>query len=160
MVRFKNRYLVCEVVTDGRKPEFSQMDFLRCLKDTVSKYHGDYGTGSIMTSLFVKYFNPDTGIIIIRVKRGCHLMIQSTLTFMTKVKDCEVMLHTVHIGGTLKSCQKFLIRYHQKQLATSLKQCKTKEEKTVVGKAVKRSDAIVKASNLKKLELNILSDVT
>ncbi|XP_052106966.1 ribonuclease P/MRP protein subunit POP5-like isoform X3 [Mytilus californianus] len=114
MVRFKNRYLVCEVMTDGRKPEFTQMDFLHCLKDAVSKYHGDYGTGSIMTSLF----------------------------------------------GTLKSCQKFLIRYHQKQLATSLKQCKTKEEKTVVGKAVRRSDAIVKASNLKKLELNILSDVT
>lgn len=46
------RYLVCEAVTDARKPEFTQMDFLRCLKDAVSKYHGDYGTGSIMTSLF------------------------------------------------------------------------------------------------------------
>lgn len=49
--------------------------------------------------ILVKHLNLNTGIAIIRAKRGCHLMVQSALTFTTKIKDYNIMIHTLHIGG-------------------------------------------------------------
>ena len=54
---------------------------------------------SVMYFISVKYLNLDTGIIIVRAKRGCHLMVQTTLTFISKIKDYDIMLHTLHTGG-------------------------------------------------------------
>ena len=117
--------------------------------------------GSVMTSLAVKHLNLNTGISIIRAKRGCHLMVQSALTFTTKIKDYNIMVHTLHIGGTIRTCQKFLIRHHQKQLASSLKLCKTKEEKNMVHKAIKRSDAKLKGGQrVKSHPDHMTEDVT
>ena len=35
----------------GIKMEFTSYDLLNCVKNAITKYHGDYGMGSVMTSL-------------------------------------------------------------------------------------------------------------
>ena len=45
------RYVVCEVNCEGKRPSFTEYEFYMSLREAVTKHHGDYGTGCIMTSL-------------------------------------------------------------------------------------------------------------
>ncbi|XP_033735462.1 ribonuclease P/MRP protein subunit POP5-like [Pecten maximus] len=139
MVRFKNRYLVCEVVyTESRKKiaPFSEYELYKCIRDAVIKSYGDYGFGVLKSSLSVKHWNSATSIVLIRAKRGAHTMVQSALTFVKKISNNDAFFNTLHIGGTIRSCYKFLVRHHQQQLPGLLRECKTDGERNAVRAAI------------------------
>jgi len=53
MVRFKNRYFLCEIIwEDGsRDTSLTTGDVYTAIRDVVSLNFGDYGMGSVLTSL-------------------------------------------------------------------------------------------------------------
>lgn len=57
MVRFKNRYLLCEIKweDDRYDPNIKNKDLYDALKDSIGMNFGDLGMGLAATSLSVKY---------------------------------------------------------------------------------------------------------
>lgn len=147
MVRFKNRYLVCEVIyTESRRKvsSFSSYDLYLCIRDAVIKAYGDYGIGVLRSSLSVKYWNPATNILLIRARRGLHRMVQAAITFVKTISSQDAIFSTLHVGGTIRSCYKFLIRYHHQQLPSLLSECATEVERCAVKAAIRNCNIAVK----------------
>ncbi|XP_059909122.1 ribonuclease P/MRP protein subunit POP5 isoform X3 [Gadus macrocephalus] len=131
MVRVKSRYLLCEInisVPSNRllledKPIFS------AVKDAVASMHGDYGAAQCSIGFSVKYVNALTGIMLIRCPKSSYRLIWSALPFVTSVehkgRKIPFFLNCLHVGGTIRTCQKFLVRYNTQQLHRMLPQCKT-----------------------------------
>ena len=57
MVRFKNRYLLCEIRWEDKKfdPNVKNKDIYDAIRDSIGINFGDYGTGLITSSLSSKY---------------------------------------------------------------------------------------------------------
>ncbi|KAG8597015.1 hypothetical protein GDO81_002143, partial [Engystomops pustulosus] len=74
-----------------------------------------------------KYLNAYTGIIFLRCRKAFHQLLGSSLPFITSLENrgqrYSCFFNTLHIGGTIRTCQKFLIQYNRKQLAVLLKNC-------------------------------------
>ncbi|XP_056448497.1 ribonuclease P/MRP protein subunit POP5 [Gadus chalcogrammus] len=158
MVRVKSRYLLCEInisVPSNRllledRPIFS------AVKDAVASMHGDYGAAQCSIGFSVKYVNALTGIMLIRCPKSSYRLIWSALPFVTSVehkgRKIPLFLNCLHVGGTIRTCQKFLVRYNTQQLHRMLPQCKTTDEKTHVRRAILRSSTKMLKGNEHKDE--------
>ncbi|XP_070690222.1 ribonuclease P/MRP protein subunit POP5 [Pempheris klunzingeri] len=142
MVRVKSRYLLCEVnVTDrSRLLLLDDRAVALAVKAAVARIHGDYGAALCSTRFSVKYLNAHTGIVFLRFPKRCYRLLWSALPFITSVETrgqkIPCFLNCLHVGGTIRTCQKFLIQYNKQQLHRMLPKCKNEEEKQQVCKAI------------------------
>ncbi|XP_068994604.1 ribonuclease P/MRP protein subunit POP5 [Embiotoca jacksoni] len=142
MVRTKSRYLLCEVnVTD--RSHLLRLDdraVSGAVKAAVARTHGDYGAALSSIRFSVKYLNAHTGIVFLRFPKRCYKLLWSALPFITSVETrgqkIPCFLNCLHVGGTIRTCQKFLIRYNTQQLHRMLPQCKNEEEKEKIRKSI------------------------
>lgn len=74
MVRFKNRYLLLELIWKDARIDLSlpEAALLGAFRDSMQSNFGDYGLGTALASLQVKYFNSVTGLCIVRCSREQH----------------------------------------------------------------------------------------
>jgi len=121
MVRFKNRYLLAELRwEDGRRPDtVTGYNLLNAIKDSLQYNFGDFGLGSNLQSLQVKYFNPTTNMCIVRCNRDHHNIVWAALSFIGVIAKHSVSIHVLHVGGTVKLCQKAAIAYDREVMLTS-----------------------------------------
>ncbi|XP_060893550.1 ribonuclease P/MRP protein subunit POP5 [Labrus mixtus] len=142
MVRVKSRYLLLEVnVTDrSRLLLLDDRAVFRAVKAAVARIHGDYGEALCSVRMSVKYLNALTGIVFLRFPKMCYKLLWSALPFITCIENqgqnIPCFLNCLHVGGTIRTCQKFLIRYHTQQLHRILPTCKDEEEKQEVREAL------------------------
>lgn len=134
MVRYRNRYILSDIIFphDQEKDAAATLQtnhVYRAIKDAMVRAHGDYGIALVTSSLSVKYLNPETNIVVVRTKRGTHQLVQSAMAFVKNIGEQEAFFRTLHVGGTIRSCKKFLLTYHKQQLPLFQRQCKTDEEK-------------------------------
>ncbi|XP_033627946.1 ribonuclease P/MRP protein subunit POP5-like [Asterias rubens] len=147
MVRLKNRYFLCEMVfEDPNSRAFSivTQNIYAAVKSKVRDTHGDYGLAAISWGLSVRYLNSHTGLVMIRVRRHHQKILGSTLPFITSIARCPLSLRTIHVSGTIRSCQKFLVKFNRQQLVVLLRQCKTKEERIQVKESIKKCSVLAK----------------
>ncbi|XP_055080464.1 ribonuclease P/MRP protein subunit POP5 isoform X3 [Periophthalmus magnuspinnatus] len=129
MVRVKSRYLLCEVNVTDRNLLLLLDDraVTAAVKDVVQRMH-------------VKYLNAVTGIILLRFPKKCYKQLWSALPFITSIeargKQISCFLNCIYVGGTIRTCQKFLIRYNAHQLRRMLPKCKSEEEKHNIQQAI------------------------
>lgn len=71
MVRFKNRFLLVELIwKDGRIDEtLTEANIQSVLRESIALNFGDYGLGICLASQQVKYYNPLTNLCIVRCGR-------------------------------------------------------------------------------------------
>ena len=71
MVRFKNRFLLFELIwKDGRIEEsLTEANIQAVLRESLALNFGDYGLGVCLASQQVKYYNPLTNLCIVRCGR-------------------------------------------------------------------------------------------
>uniref|UniRef100_A0A8D3B9W6 Ribonuclease P/MRP protein subunit POP5 n=1 Tax=Scophthalmus maximus TaxID=52904 RepID=A0A8D3B9W6_SCOMX len=144
MVRVKSRYLLCEVNVSDRSRLLLLDDraVATAVRAAVARTHGDYGSALCTIGFSVKYLNAHTGIVFLRFPKRSYKLLWSALPFITSVESrgqkIPCSLNCLHVGGTIRTCQKFLIRYNTQQLHLMLPQCKNegKEEKQQVRKAI------------------------
>ncbi|XP_068559755.1 ribonuclease P/MRP protein subunit POP5 isoform X1 [Cebidichthys violaceus] len=136
------RYLLCEVNVPDRSRLLLLDDRAVALavKAAVARTHGDYGAALCSTRFSVKYLNAHTGIVFLRFPKMCYKLLWSALPFITCIETrgqkISCFLNCLHVGGTIRTCQKFLIRYNTQQLHRMLPKCKNEEEKQQVRKAI------------------------
>ncbi|XP_071374929.1 ribonuclease P/MRP protein subunit POP5 [Centroberyx affinis] len=142
MVRLKSRYLLCEVNVSDRSSLLLLDDraVATAVKAAVARTHGDYGAALCSIRFSVKYLNAHTGIVFLRCPKSCYRLIWSALPFITSIENqgqkVPCFLSCLHVGGTIRTCQKFLVRYNTQQLHRMLPKCKNEEEKLQVRKAI------------------------
>ncbi|XP_034548857.1 ribonuclease P/MRP protein subunit POP5 [Notolabrus celidotus] len=135
MVRVKLRYLLCEVNVSDRSRLLLLDDraVAVAVKAAVARMHGDYGAALCRIRFSVKYLNALTGIVFLRFHKMFYRLLWSALPFITCIETrgqkIECFLNCLHVGGTIRTCQKFLVRYNTRQLHRMLPKCKNEEEK-------------------------------
>lgn len=113
-MRFKNRYFLCELCLHGLVDQtLTAYHIYSAVKNSVAANFGDFGLGSVMRSLQVKYFNNLTNLCIIRSSRSHHKMVWTALSLVTSVKDHAATLRTLHLGGTIRSCKAAAMKFNR-----------------------------------------------
>ncbi|XP_069071147.1 ribonuclease P/MRP protein subunit POP5 isoform X2 [Pleurodeles waltl] len=137
-----NRYLLCEVVLADplERKNITQELVLYNLKDAVIRLHGDFGWAACTISLSVKYLNAYTGVVLIRCRKEFFQLLWSALPFITclvgRNRQYPCFFNTLHVGGTIRTSQKFLIQYNQQQLLVLLRKCTSQEERDSVQRSI------------------------
>ncbi|KAK6192684.1 hypothetical protein SNE40_004114 [Patella caerulea] len=132
MVRIKNRYTVFEIIYPNKKPQDSNINERACNKaisDAVSQAYGDFGLGILQNNLHVRYMSDWKDVILVKSRRGAHKLLQTAVTvFLKKINDLDVSCRTLHIGGSIKACQRFLIKHYRNQLPSLMLKCSNLNE--------------------------------
>ncbi|KAI5622148.1 ribonuclease P/MRP protein subunit POP5, partial [Silurus asotus] len=142
MVRLKARYLLCEVcVSDSSRLRLlEERSIYQAVKAAVIKAHGEYGAALFNIGSTVTYVNAYTGVVILRFRKAHYQLLWSALPFITSIwnqgQKVQCFFNCIHVGGTIRTCQKFLVRYGRQQLCRMLPHCKTEAEKQEVRRAV------------------------
>ncbi|XP_060584314.1 ribonuclease P/MRP protein subunit POP5-like [Ruditapes philippinarum] len=143
MVRYKCRYILCKVIFTGNRKtcKINENDIYTKVKNEIGALHGDYALAALrnVPSFGVRYIDGNTGVVLIRCQRDLLKIVQSAITYVKKINTEEAFLQTIHVGGTIRSCLKFLIRYHRSRLPQLLMECKTEDEKKKVQAAIVES---------------------
>ncbi|GAA6082001.1 ribonuclease P/MRP protein subunit POP5, partial [Tachysurus ichikawai] len=86
------------------------------------------------------YVNAYTGVVILRFRKSHFRLMWSALPFISSIwsrgQKVQCFFNCIHVGGTIRTCQKFLVRYGRQQLCQMLPHCKTEAEKQEVRRAV------------------------
>uniref|UniRef100_A0A9J7ZT76 Ribonuclease P/MRP protein subunit POP5 n=1 Tax=Cyprinus carpio carpio TaxID=630221 RepID=A0A9J7ZT76_CYPCA len=136
------RYLLCEVCVPDRSSLqlLEDRSIYNTLRAAVKRAHGDYGSALFNIGVIVKYLNAHTGVVLIRSRKKHYRLIWSALSFITCLENrgqmVQCFLNCLHVGGTIRTCQKFLVKYNRQQLHRMLPDCKTDAEKQEVRKAI------------------------
>uniref|UniRef100_A0A8C3QJB2 Ribonuclease P/MRP protein subunit POP5 n=1 Tax=Cyanoderma ruficeps TaxID=181631 RepID=A0A8C3QJB2_9PASS len=142
MVRFKNRYVLCEVVSEDPRCRKCIEDRALGLavRDAIARVHGDYGLACCSISFTVKYLNAYTGTVLLRCRKDSYRLLCSALPFVryleSRAQRYPCFLNTLHVGGTIRTCQKFLIQYNRTQLLRLLQNCTNEEERQCIQKSL------------------------
>ncbi|KAM8961508.1 ribonuclease P/MRP protein subunit POP5 isoform 2-T2 [Pelodytes ibericus] len=156
-MRFKSRYLLCELVLEDPRwrQSISQGMILYNVRDALNRTHGDFGAAACSVSLSVKYLNAYTGIILLRCRKDFYQLLWSSLPFITSLENrgqrYPCFINTLHVGGTIRTCQKFLIQYNKEQLHLLLNNCTNDEER----RKIRRSIASCTLHNVEEAEFVI-----
>uniref|UniRef100_A0A8C7WRC6 Ribonuclease P/MRP protein subunit POP5 n=1 Tax=Oryzias sinensis TaxID=183150 RepID=A0A8C7WRC6_9TELE len=130
MVRVKSRYLLCEVNVSESSDLLLLDDraVAGAVRSAVARMHGDYGAALCSIRFSVKYLNVHNGMVFLRFPKSCFQFLWSALPFITNIESrgqqIPCFLNCLHVGGTIRTCQKFLIRYNTQQLQRILPKCK------------------------------------
>ncbi|XP_012660695.1 ribonuclease P/MRP protein subunit POP5 isoform X2 [Otolemur garnettii] len=147
MVRFKHRYLLCELVSDDPRCRLSLDDRVLggLVRDTIARVHGTFGAAASSIGFAVRYLNAYTGIVLLRCRKEFYQLVWSALPFITYLENkgyrYSCFFNTLHVGGTIRTCQKFLIQYNRRQLLILLQNC-TDKEREAIHKSVTRSSLL------------------
>ncbi|XP_047618709.1 ribonuclease P/MRP protein subunit POP5 [Phacochoerus africanus] len=145
MVRFKHRYLLCEVVSEDPRCRLNLEDRVLggLVRDTIARVHGTFGAAASSIGFAVRYLNAYTGIVLLRCRKEFYRLVWSALPFITYLENkghrYPCFFNTLHVGGTIRTCQKFLIQYNRRQLLILLQNCTDEGEREAIQKSVTRS---------------------
>ncbi|NXJ39942.1 POP5 protein, partial [Ciconia maguari] len=88
----------------------------------------------------VKYLNAYTGTVLLRCRKDSYRLLCSALPFVRQLESRNLrypcFLNTLHVGGTIRTCQKFLIQYNRRQLLMLLQNCTNEEERQCIQKSL------------------------
>ncbi|CDS42440.1 ribonuclease P:MRP protein subunit POP5 [Echinococcus multilocularis] len=109
----------------------------RAIRRSMQTVHGTFGVGRLMARFRIIYWNPSSGLLIIRALRGLPAeQLISALTLITSVYDGAVerpaVIDVIHRSGTVRCCQKFIVDYYKTQLSG----CISGVKETAIARAV------------------------
>ncbi|KAF8071518.1 hypothetical protein FPV67DRAFT_1481520 [Lyophyllum atratum] len=121
MVRFKNRWLLVELIPTGENTGAARpiegKHIWAAVKQSVLTNFGDVGWGSVGLSLTVKYYSPTTNICIIRVARDHHRIAWGAVTLLSSIEGVRYIPNVVHLSGTIKHAQLAAITHNREVIA-------------------------------------------
>ncbi|XP_063000255.1 ribonuclease P/MRP protein subunit POP5 [Elgaria multicarinata webbii] len=142
MVRFKNRYFLCEIISED--PRCRQLIEERTVhstvKNVVARMHGDFGLACCSIAFAVKYLNAYTGVVLLCCRKDFYRLLWSSLPFITHMENKNqrypCSFNTIHVGATIRTCQKFLIQYNRDQLLLLLRNCTSEADRQAIQESV------------------------
>ncbi|CAF1442219.1 unnamed protein product [Adineta ricciae] len=131
MVRVKRRYFVFQFhfQTHSHPSTLVKSSQIHSTLETmIGRLYGDIGVARFTRNLSVIYYNPSTHVAIVRCLRDDKHMLQTAAAFISRLTNdpVECSIQTLHVGGSIRQCKKYLVNYCIEQLlqinATSINQ--------------------------------------
>lgn len=135
MVRFKNRYLLVQLIYgpsqptkiercqpdhaghDTRKSEINEKFLVDLIRQSIQLNFGELGVGQAGADLTVKYYSPATANLILRCKRDQVNKVRASLFFINQINPgLPVIFNVIHVSGTIRKTQNFLIEFDRQQI--------------------------------------------
>ncbi|KAG2487526.1 hypothetical protein HYH03_013807 [Edaphochlamys debaryana] len=119
MVRLKNRYLLVEVAwRDGKVDDsFGDTALLQAIREGVAVNFGDFGAGTNLASLAVRYYSPYTETAIVRCATAELERIMTSLALTTELKQRGAQLRVLQVAGTLAGVKRAALEHSCGRLA-------------------------------------------
>lgn len=132
MVRVKRRYFVFQFHFNSHPTTVIKSSHIHTTFEAmISRLYGDIGIARFTRNLSIIYYNSSTHVAIVRCLRDDKHMLQTAAIFISKLANdqIECSIQTLHVGGSIRQCKKYLVNYCIEQLllihAQSIKQNKT-----------------------------------
>jgi RNase P/RNase MRP subunit POP5 len=119
MVRVKRRYFVFQFHFNSNTNTIKSSHIHTTFETIISRLYGDVGIARFTRNLSVIYYNPSTHTAIVRCLRDDKHMLQTAATFISKLNtndQIECSIQTLHVGGSIRQCKKYLVNYCIEQL--------------------------------------------
>ncbi|CAI2348991.1 unnamed protein product [Caenorhabditis sp. 36 PRJEB53466] len=124
MVKVKNRYYVIRMLpNDGSHPNPRKAAIFQELMKQTTEMFGDFGHSIIKMSLSVRVLDED--VIVIRVSEAGSKYFGAVLPCIHKIDKQPMVLQTIFIGRSMRSCEKRLIGTRRDELHAALGKCTT-----------------------------------
>ncbi|MFH4977530.1 hypothetical protein AB6A40_004239 [Gnathostoma spinigerum] len=136
MVKLKFRYLLAEVLVD-EPGVITERAIYYAIEKCIADLYGDFGVGAAKISLNVKVCDKATSITVIRISFDSVNHLLAAIPFVSFIDKVPAVLRTLHVGATMRSCEKALIRINREKLYSSLKSAKNEAEKKEILKGLK-----------------------
>lgn len=85
-------------------------DIHHALQQSVHRNFGEFGMGSIISSLQARCLEPRTGIFVLRTNRDTVRKVHVALTLITTVSGVEASFRVLRIAGSTRTCRPKAIR--------------------------------------------------
>lgn len=142
MVRLKNRYVLGELILrDGQSATEAKLNTKvtqQAIQAAVHEIHGDFGLGAVTAGFSVKYVGLQTNTVLIKVRHRAVKFLTSSLPFVQTIAKTPCCFQTLHIAGTIKACQKFLVKHDRRRLTVLYQSSKNQDEKNAVLASIER----------------------
>ncbi|RUS31221.1 hypothetical protein BC938DRAFT_478229 [Jimgerdemannia flammicorona] len=141
MVRFKNRWILFEILYDHSIPPIisttvpQQVAALSTgtvntlIRESIRENFGEWGMGCVVSSLNMKYFSPYTNIGIVRVARDHYRILWGALTFIKEIRGTPCVVRALHLSGTIIKAQNAAIEYDRDQILNLKRQAELNGDK-------------------------------
>jgi len=119
MVRVKRRYFVFQFHFNSNPTNVIKSSHIHTGFETmIARLYGDVGIAHFTRNLSIIYYNPSTHVSIVRCLRDDKHMLQTAATFISKLTNdqIECSIQTLHVGGSIRQCKKYLVNYCIEQL--------------------------------------------
>jgi len=119
MVRVKRRYFVFQFHFNSDSTNLIKSSHIHTtFESMIARLYGDVGVARFTRNLSIIYYNPSTHVSIVRCLRDDKHMLQTAATFISKIipDQIECSIQTIHVGGSIRQCKKYLVNYSIEQL--------------------------------------------
>lgn len=119
MVRFKNRYIVLEIIphsNDDKQLMLKSTSLSNAVQQKVQQLYGDFGVAAIKDGFDAKYCNSHTKIALLKVRHGPHKFVLHAVPLINDVGGRFVKTNILYMGATMKHCFLFIRKYQEKKL--------------------------------------------
>ncbi|CAF3484448.1 unnamed protein product [Rotaria sp. Silwood1] len=119
MVRIKRRYFVFQFHFNSNPTIIIKSSNIHTTFETmISRLYGDIGLARFTRNLSIIYYNSSTHVDIVRCLRDDKHMLKTAATFISKltIDQIECSIQTLHVGGSIRQCKKYLVNYCIEQL--------------------------------------------
>ena len=119
MVRVKRRYFVFQFHFNSNSTNLIKSSQIHTtFESMIARLYGDVGIARFTRNLSIIYYNPATNVSIVRCLRDDKHMLQTAATFISKIipDQIECSVQTLHVGGSIRQCKKYLVNYCVEQL--------------------------------------------
>ncbi|CAF4287536.1 unnamed protein product, partial [Rotaria magnacalcarata] len=107
-----------ERLDPGRSKRTTSSHIHTTFETMISRLYGDVGIACFTRNLSITYYNSSTHVAIVRCLRDDKKMLPTAATFIAKLTNdsVECSILTLHVGGSIRQCQKYLVNYCIEQL--------------------------------------------
>jgi ribonuclease P/MRP protein subunit POP5 len=133
MVRVKRRYFVFQFHFNSDSTNLIKSSHIHTtFESMIARLYGDVGVARFTRNLSIIYFNPSTHVSIVRCLRDDKHMLQTAATFISKIipDQIECSIQTIHVGGSIRQCKKYLVNYCIEQLLSMNSQSNNQNKTT------------------------------
>ena len=143
MVRVKRRYFVFQFHFNSNVTNPIKSSQIHSTFETmIARLYGDVGAARFTRNLSIIYYNSSTHVSIVRCHRDDKHMLRTAATFISKFNNDhnECSIQTLHVGGSIRQCKKYLVKYCIEQLLYLNSQSNNQTAQTLFKNKKKKSN--------------------
>ena len=133
MVRVKYRYFLTTLRYHDTSPDLDLTPHVlkSALYHAIEDYYGEIGLGHVQGRIKIVYLAVLTGTALIRAPADYEKQVRVSLSNVLVLRRRQCTCHVIHVGGTVRSCQKQLVSYNTNLLHRQMLECQGIEREEI-----------------------------